>query len=93
LKNATHRFLCRDEELRPIRVGAGIRHANGVGLVLLQRRELILKLLAPYAFAASAIAERIATLFRKRTPHTKSVSTKAVREVEKSPFRQISPAK
>jgi hypothetical protein len=75
LRNATHRFLCRDEELRPIRVGAGIRHANGVGLVLLQRRELILKLLAPYAFAASAITERIATLFANEHPaHTQKAS-------------------
>lgn len=61
-ENQTHRFLRCYEKLRPIRVGSGIRHADRVGLVVSERGELVLELLAPNTLAASAIAERIARL-------------------------------
>lgn len=56
------RLLRRDEELGPVGVGAGVGHADRVGLVVFERREFIGEFGAPDAFAARAVAEGITAL-------------------------------
>lgn len=56
------RLLRRDEELGAVGVGARVGHADGIRLVVLERREFVGEFGAPDAFAAGAVAEGIAAL-------------------------------
>ena len=56
------RLLRRDEELAAVCIQARIRHAHRIRLIVLQRAKLVLEFAAPDRFAASAVAEGVATL-------------------------------
>lgn len=67
---STYRFISRDEELAAVGAGPRVRHADGVGPVVLQRiAELVFELLAPDALAAGAVAHRVAGLDHEFLDH------------------------
>lgn len=57
-------FLRRNEKLRAVGVGACVSHTDRIRFIVFEGRELIGKLRAPYAFAASSIPKGITTLGR-----------------------------
>ena len=53
----------RDEELGPVRARTGVRHADRVRSVVLERRvELVGKVVPPQALASRAVSEWVSSL-------------------------------
>jgi len=66
----TYSLLRRHKKLAPIRHRPRIRHAHHVRLIVPQTRaEFVLEALAPDAFAARAVAERVACLDHEFADH------------------------